>query len=504
MIEQLKRAFLLAALVIPAQLLHAQDWPMWGGTPSRNMVSDQRGLPESFAVVEVDPPTTRPDLSKSTNLKWAAPLGSQSYGNPTIVGGRVYVGTNNDPGMVLARSGDLGVAACLDEKTGKLIWQLSSPKLRVGEVSDFEQVGICSSPTVENDRVYLVTNRCEVICLDAKGLYDGNDGEFRDEAGYIAGAGDAPVTLVAEDADILWVYDMRDELGSFPHQMTSSSVLIVGSRLYVTTSNGRDWTNTHIPSPNAPALICLDKQTGKLVGEERSGISSRTFRCNWSSPTFGMVDGKGRIFFGGDDGFCYAFDPEPDAGVLKEVWRLDCNPPEYRTGANGAPIRFGQPKGPSGILATPVFHNNRIFIAIGQDPGQGEGAGALLCIDAGTGKQVWVNKQIGRSLSTVAVTNELLFTADLAGKVYCLDPGTGAEIWKHDAEGAIWGSPLVADGKLYIGTENSTLWVLGAAKEKKVLQSITLSGSILSTPVAANNVLYVMTARALYAAERKR
>lgn len=470
------------------------------------MSAPERNLPEKFSLGDADPHVTPVDMSKATNLRWVMPLGTQSYGNPTIAGGRVYVGTNNEPHKVHERTGDAGIVFCLDEKTGKLIWQHFSPKLTVGDVSDFEHVGNCSPPTVDGNRIYIVSNRCEVICLDVNGLANGNDG-FQGEAQYIAGPGNPPATLLPTDADIIWVYDMRDELGIFPNQMASSSVLVVSERLYVTTSNGRDWTNIHIPSPTAPALICIDKQTGKLLGEERSGISSRTFKCNWSSPSYGEVNGKGLIFFGGDDGFCYAFEPAPVDGVLKEVWRFDCNPPEYRKNAQGVPLKFGTSRGPSGILATPVLHENRLYISIGQDPGQGEGSGALVCIDpTGTGDitktgQVWLKKTIGRSLSTVAIADGLLYTADLAGKVYCIDPKTGEEIWKHDAEGTIWGSPLVADGKVYIGTENQTLWVLAAGREKKVIADNTITGAVQSTPVAANGVLYIMTDRTLYAAE---
>src|SRR5688572_589602 len=61
-----------------------KDWPMWGGSPDRNMVSDAKGLPTTW------------DVKTGKNIKWVAALGSQSYGNPTIGGGVVLVGTNNE------------------------------------------------------------------------------------------------------------------------------------------------------------------------------------------------------------------------------------------------------------------------------------------------------------------------------------------------------------------------------------------------------------------------
>src|SRR5205823_1189691 len=216
---------------------------------------------------------------------------------------------------------------------------------------------------------------------------------------------------------------------------------VVGDKLYVTTSNGHNWTENHIPSPSAPALICLDKKTGKLLAQESAGISKRTLLCNWSSPTLATIDGKNQIIFGAGDGFCYGFDEN-----LKELWRCDVNSPEQRK------AKYGTPAGPSEIIATPVVFKNRIYISIGQNPEQGEGSGSLVCIDATkTGDitssgRLWSYTKIGRSISTVAVADGLLFAADFDGKAHCLDPQNGNVYWTHDTEARIWGSPLLADG----------------------------------------------------------
>src|SRR5688500_5308737 len=158
----------------------ASDWPQWGGGGSRNAVSAEKGLPTSFEPGQTKPGNDEIDPTTTKNIKWVARLGGQSYGNPTIAGGRVFIGTNNEPAKNPKLPDDRGVVMALDEKTGKMLWQLAIPKLGAGKVADFEQVGICSSPAVEGERVYVVTNRCEVICLDAKGLVDGNEGPFTD------------------------------------------------------------------------------------------------------------------------------------------------------------------------------------------------------------------------------------------------------------------------------------------------------------------------------------
>ena len=168
---------------------------------------------------------------------------------------------------------------CLDEKTGAFDWQLVIPKLGAGKVSDWEYIGVCSSPAIENGRAYVVTNRCEVVCLDLSGFKNGNDGPYTEEESYVRPKGSLDSLNIKLDADIIWRYDMRDELGVFPHNVTSSSALIVEDRLFVATSNGVDWSHTNIPSPLSPSWIALDKNTGELIGEDGSGASEHALHA---------------------------------------------------------------------------------------------------------------------------------------------------------------------------------------------------------------------------------
>lgn len=488
-------------LAVPAQ---AQDWPMWGGDASRNMVSSTKGLPGSFSAGEFIGTSEEIDPKSTENVKWIAKLGSQSYGNPTVANGRIYIGTNNDSPRDKRFKGDRCVVFCLEEATGELIWQLNVPKLGTGKVSDWEFLGICSSPTVEGDRVYLVTNRCEVICLDVNGMADGNQG-YQDEGLYMAWPAKEPMAVTKTDADILWVLNMIDECGVFPHNITSSAVLVAGDQLWVTTSNGVDYGHVDTPAPNAPSLILVDKKTGELLGEEDSGCSTRIFHANWSSPAYLKTADTELCIFGGPDGRAYAFKPTPIEGpdgwpILDEAWRFDCNPAHYRE-KDGKPITYTHRRGPSEVLATPVTWNEHVYCVIGQDPEHGEGIGNLVCIDA-KGKEVWSYADIMRSMSTLAITDDgLLFAADYSGFIYCLDAKTGELHWRHDTKGHIWASPLVADGKLFLGNEDGYLTILPATKEydEKDLVEVDMQTTIYSSPIAANGVLYVATHTHLYA-----
>jgi len=486
------------------------DWPMWGGTVDRNMVGHAKNLPVDVEPGDFKPGTDEIDLSTTKNVHWVAKLGSQAYGNPTVGGGKIFVGTNNESPRDANQLGDRGVLMAFDQKTGAFEWQLLIPKLGAGKVSDWEYVGLCSSPVIEDGKVYVVTNRGEAVCLDINGLADGNEGPFQDEANYMSADG-KPVDLNGQHADIIWIYDMREELGVFPHNVSSCSPLIIDDILYVATSNGVDWSHNNIPAPFSPALVALDKRNGLLLGEEGSQVSESVLHASWSSPAYGKVNGEPLVIWGGGDGICYAFEPKPVVGpdgyeILKEVWRYDCNPPEYRA-KDGSPIKYATYPGPSEVISTVVVHDNKAFALIGQDPEHGDGVGMLSAIDASmkgdiSGKAIWTYKDIGRTVSTPSIYNGMIFVAEYDGDIHCLNADTGEVYWVHPTESRIWGSTLVADGKVYLPNEDGQLVVLEAGKEKKLLNEIEFYTPIYSSPVVANDVLFVATQTHLYALKK--
>jgi outer membrane protein assembly factor BamB len=508
-----------AALVLPRAT--AEDWPRWGGNdPGRNMYSPAKGLPDHFTAekegkIDFKPGTEELDLKNAPNVKWAAQLGSQSFGNVVVANGKVLLGTNNEHPRDPQHQGDRSILLCFDEKTGSFLWQLVVPKLASGKVNDWESLGLLSSPCVEGNRVYLVTSRCEVLCLDLDGMANGNDGPYMDEAQYVVGPGKPKAKIGPKDADIIWRYDMMDELGVFPHNASNCSVIIVGDLIYVCTSNGQDWTHSNIPSPNSPSFIALNKKTGELVGEDDAHIGPHIFHGQWSSPSAGVVNGKQLVFFGGGDGFCYAFDAKPvkegDTSYLKKVWWYDCNPPEHKINKEGKPFKYPEADGPSEVNATPVFYKNRIYVAAGQDPEHGEGVGNLSCIDATkTGDvtktaKIWSYDKIHRSIATVSIdpATGLLFVGDFSGFLHCLDAETGQLYWTHDMKAHMWGSTLVADGKVYVGDEDGDLYVFAASKEKKILSTANLGAAIYSTPIVANGVIYISSQTYLFALQNE-
>jgi len=170
----MNRLTFAAIVVFACTRVFAADWPQWGGSDSRNFASDEKNIPASFSVGprRLD---GKFDLSACRNIKWIARLGNQTYGNPTVANGRVFVGTNGELGSRVSAADKMiregGAVLCLDEGTGRQLWQLTIPRLMSNDKMfnfDNMSLGVCSSPTVDGDRVYLVSNRCDVLCLDAE------------------------------------------------------------------------------------------------------------------------------------------------------------------------------------------------------------------------------------------------------------------------------------------------------------------------------------------------
>ena len=492
---------LLAGLA--ASAASAGDQPQWGERFSRNMVSAERGLPDDF-----DPKTGR-------NVKWSVPLGTETYSSPIVAGGRVFIGTNNNRPRDPRHQGDRGVLLCLDEKTGELCWQLAVPKITVTPPDpylDWPNAGICSPPTVEGDKVYAVTNRGEVVCLDLQGMANGNDGPYQDEGQHLAPQGRPPMTPGKLDADILWLYDLRAQSGVYPNDAFHASILLHGQFLYLNTSNGVDNTHRRNPAPDAPSLVVLDKATGRLVAQDDERIGGKVYHSTWSSPALGEVGGKPLVFFCGGDGVVYAFEAlaaAPPAGEvvkLKRVWRFDPDPTSPKEDIHK--YKNNREAGPSNIKSMPVFQDGRVYVTVGGDIWWGKPKAWLKCIDASktgditTTGEVWSYPLRSHCCSTPAVWNGMAFVADCGRLVHCVDAATGKPHWTHEAKGDFWSSPVVADGKVYMGSRRGELFVFAADKEKKLLGCVPLDGAIHGTVTPANGTLYVATMTRLYAIQK--
>jgi outer membrane protein assembly factor BamB len=493
-------------------MLHAADWPMWGLTPLRNMISPEKDPPIDWNV------------KTGKNILWSAALGSKSYGNPIISNGLVFVGTNNESKRDPNVTADGGVMMAFDANTGKFMFQRYSAKLPTGRVNDWPGEGECATVYTEPGRLWYCTNRCEVVCLDIS----------------------KDAVKEGQPPKELWSFDMINKLGVFPHNMTASAIAAYGDYIYAITANGVDDTHKHVVAPLAPSIVCFNKNTGKVVWTDNHP-GPNVLHGQWSSVAITTVKGRALVIAPLGDAWVYAF----DAKTGEIVWKFDMNP------KNAV-----YPQTRNEIIATPCIvvdkdnpEKKLMYIGNGQDPEHGEGLGHLYCIDitkegdiskelegddkpagmvgngpvdirgeARTGKPnpksgvVWeyeafdLNKDgkidrsehMNRTISTCTVTpSGLVYAADFSGFLHCLDAKTGQVYWTYDMESAMWGSPLYVDGKIFATDEDGDVRIFADAKEMKKLSPeddhLNLGSASYCSPVYVNGILYLSDRDTLYA-----
>jgi outer membrane protein assembly factor BamB len=441
----------------PAKDLPLQDWPMLGGRPDRNPVSTEKGLPAEF------------DAVKMKNIKWMADLGTTTYGTPVIAGGRVFVGTNNERPRDPAVKDDRGVLMCFAEEDGKFLWQAIHDKLENSDAEDTTGIGIVSTPCVVDDHVFYVSNRAELVCR------------------------------YAPDGKVRWILDMRKELGVSPHQASVSSPLVVGTLVFTLTGHGSDYKKHKVLNPKAPSFIAVDRTSGKVVWQDNSpGANIRAGQ--WGSPSYGIVDGRAQVIFPGGDGWLYSFDPPTG----KLLWKFNYKSHEPLDAQ-------GRPETENQLLAPAVVYGHRVVFATGIDTDT-NGPGCLRAIDARKSGDVTATAELwrlsgddfGTAMAAVAIHEGLVYAVQIAGFVDCIDLETGKRVWQHDLLSISWGTPLVADGKLYVRDGDEEVIVFKTGREKKLLAKNDMPSVGNGSVVAAKGTLYFAGSKKLYAVAEKK
>jgi outer membrane protein assembly factor BamB/HEAT repeat protein len=439
--------------------------------------------PQSLTTVaEAGHPPVDWDTTTGRNVVWSVELGSETFGRPVVAGDAVYVGTDNARQLNPAFQEEAGVLMAFRATDGRFLWQDLAPRVERG-LREFLLPSTTSAPYVEGNRLYYVTADCQIRSLDTRGMRDGeNSGPYREEAFKDDGA-----------ADVAWELDMCGRLGVFPHEATNSEVLPVGDLLVVSTSNGQNEGHSGVPSPRAPSLIAVNKHSGEIVWRA-IGAGAQVLHGQWSSPVAADVNGRSQVLFGGGDGWLRAY----DAASGHEVWRFDGNPKDAPWRPRPGVLSRGS------IIASPVFADGRVFVAMGQSPGHGDGPSLIHAIspngqgDVTGTRLLWTSREVGRVVGTPVVKDGLLYVGDLGGTIHCLDAATGALVWKHETNEAIWGCLLLAGDRLYVGNVEGSMTVLRAGRRREVLAQIEMDAPLYSRPALIGDSLYLATAHRLY------
>jgi outer membrane protein assembly factor BamB len=308
----------------------------WAAGPGRNMVRPAENVPTELT---------------DENLRWQVDSGTgHQYPMPAIAGDKVLIGGNGrgnpDPywGQALQRGGSL---VCRRLSDGKQLWRLVSPG--TDRPNGF---GVCGSPLVEGDRVY-VLSVYDVYCLDLNGLADGNQG-MQDELKLmtrnpfrVPEGKKRPTELPTWAADVIWHYSFND-MNIRVQDAVSCTPLNVAGQIWISTANEMGsrargyWdeeTEQYKAPPAKPHMIVLDKATGKLIATDQMNVPI-VWHGEWSSPSAITVNGKTAVIFPDGYGVLHGLaipEASPDAKPVKleEYWTFDLNPREYRYDEKG-------------------------------------------------------------------------------------------------------------------------------------------------------------------------
>jgi outer membrane protein assembly factor BamB/poly(3-hydroxybutyrate) depolymerase len=272
-------------------------------------------------------------------------------------------------------------------------------------------------------------------------------------------------------------------LGTAALDTRTGKVLWTSTNLVVMHENGpgsspvlwRDLLIFHMDGSDRQFIAALDARTGKLAWQtERSGEMNPRGqqRKSYGTPLLLEINGAPQIISPAAD---WVYGYEPSSG--NEVWKI----PYGQLGFSISP----RPVAGHGMFFMSTGFGKKQMLAI-----RYEGVPAPTI--------VWrYSKGVPSMPSPLLAGNELIFVDD-GGFVTCLEARTGAEHYRERLGGNYSSSPLLADGKIYIGSREGVMTVLRPGKTFEVLARNELSGAIMATPAALDGALFVRTEQALY------
>jgi len=377
------------------------------------------------------------------NLAWRIPIGSRS--SPVVFGNRIYLNTpTGDPANTQER------LVALDAETGKVVWERRFSQY----LSDVPQHRASwASPAVDpaTGNIYLFTVSAQLVCL-------------------------------APDGKILWDRSLPDEYGAVTtHGGRTVSPIIEGDKV-ILNALVMSWGDLN---RTGNRFFAFDKKTGQTVWIASPQV--RHYDTNYSTPIVSTIDGVRALLVGGTDGGYHAL----KLNTGERIWSIDVSK--------------------RAILNSPLFRDNIAYITHGEENLDTTEMGMIAAIDA-TGSGVltpaaykWRTRGFLPSYASPVADAERLYTVDNSAIVGAFDLKTGAKLWEKTIGTLQKGSPVLADGKLYVGTENGKFYILRpSATGVEVLDEDMLGTAaepepIIASPIVADGRVYVTSMEAMYA-----
>jgi outer membrane protein assembly factor BamB len=379
------------------------------------------------------------------NLVWKAPYGGRT--TPVVMNGRVYfINDAKDPDNPLTEQERV---LCLDANTGKKLWEFRFNVFLTDIVSD--RVGwtnMVGDP--ETGNVYAHGVQGLLFCFD-------------------------------KDGKVLWSHSMTEEYGRITgYGGRTTSPIIDGDLLLITMANA-SWGEQ---ARGGNRFVAMEKKTGAI--RWWGDTEGRVRDTYYSAPVAANLNGQRLVLSGGGDGGIHAF--------------------QVSTGKKAWSYFFGT----AAVNCSPVVSGNFVYIGHGEENDTGTELGRVVCLDGsqvkdGKPKLVWQRDGLKIKFASPIIDGDRLYVADELAQLFCLDAKTGKTIWEHTYGNNCMGSPLLADGKLYVGDVEGKFHILQpsdkSCKELHVQQfepqgqfDVEINGS----PAVANGRIYFMTTEEVY------
>jgi outer membrane protein assembly factor BamB len=378
----------LCPLVTPSPA-HGGDWSHWRGS-LQNGFSPEKDLPEKFDIGEPG----------KDNFVWEAPFGCRA--TPLIFNGRVFINGSVGRGETTQER-----VVCLDEKTGKKVWEQRFNVWHTAIVRNrVTWSNLAGDPETGN-----------VYCHGVQGL----------------------LTCFDKDGKILWQRSLTEEDGRISGYGGRLTSPFVDEDLVVIGINNSSWGEY---ARGGNRFFAFDKKTGDVVWISSTG--HRVLDSYQSSPAVAVVKGQRLIISGGGDGGVHAF----KARTGEKVWS--------HLFAEGA------------VNPSPVVDGSRIYIAHGEvSPEPGSRQGRVICLDAaevknGKPKVVWQVDGPKIKFGSPLLVEGKLYLNDEDATLHCLNAKDGKSLWqlKFGEGGNNRSSPVWGDGKIYISDARGHLSIL--------------------------------------------
>lgn len=435
---------LIVALIFAAEALHlmAEDeWPQFRG-PKGDGHSSAVGLPLKWSEAE--------------NIVWKTAIPGSGHSSPVISGNQIWLTTAiinplsedeqkrrlekvSNPDGLEIAGGVSLRAICVDRETGEIVKNI--PLFDVESPGPIHSLNSYASPTpvIEAGKVYCHFGTYGTACIDAK------------------------------SGEIVW----RDSSLKIDHQNGPGESPILWKNLLIANYDGID----------TQFVAARDKQTGEVVWQsKRSGKlpDKPDFQKAYSTPHVIEENGKAQLISPGSD-WVYSYDP----ATGHELWRANYGQLGFSTVPRPV-VGHGM------VYIITSFMQSRL-LAVKYD-GQGDVTATHI---------VWKSdRQVPKKPSALLVGEELYLVND-NGVGTCMDALTGDIHWTERLAGQYSASPLFADGRVYIFSQEGKTLVIEPGTKYKPLAENQLDAGFMASPAIAGKALYLRTETHLYRVEEK-